>query len=419
MTVSKESKDAVFLMIIQGMNYLLPLIVLPYLIVRLGADGYGQVGFAFAYTSYFVLIVEFGFNLSAVKRLVAASGNSLMFSEIFTATVIAKGALMLLCLPLFIILPLVIEPLKIYRDAIYFTSPMLLGQTLAVTWYFQSIGKIRVGALFYGLSKLLLLPLIFVFVRNPDDYNIAAVLQSGVILLSSLIALVYLSCKGYLHFSKVGISSVRTELRESRPLFYSVAATSIYTQLFTLILGFFSSPAVVGCYSAADRLIRALTFSIYTPVSQAFFPKVARLADVCRMQGADLCRKIMVFLTLIMGCAGIILLIFAPQICSLLGKSYPQLPLLLRIMAFVPLVISLGGVCGQLGLIAMGDSDSKKDFQRVYIYAGIFSIILISVMAPLLHDAGAAIAMTATEVFVTVLMFYYVKKIQLCFLRLG
>lgn len=41
----KELVDSLYLIALQGINQFLPLLVLPYLMVVLGATGYGYVGF--------------------------------------------------------------------------------------------------------------------------------------------------------------------------------------------------------------------------------------------------------------------------------------------------------------------------------------------------------------------------------------
>lgn len=45
---SKEAEDAFYLFLLQCVDKILPLFVLPYLMVTLGAEKYGYVGFSFA-----------------------------------------------------------------------------------------------------------------------------------------------------------------------------------------------------------------------------------------------------------------------------------------------------------------------------------------------------------------------------------
>lgn len=404
---TREKKDVTFLFLIQGINYLLPLLILPYLINILGSEKYGFVGFGFAYASYFVIFVDYGFNLSAPKRLISRAHTKKEFTESFNAILGAKILLFLICTPIYFIIPLFVKQLQTYYISILFSFPLLLGQTIAVPWYFQSIGKVRIGSMIYGVSKLILLPIIFFFVTKPSDYYIACIIQSSVILMSSIIGLIYLYRIEKICFKVQSFHLIKEELIESTPLFISNAATSTYTQCFTIILGLFSTPSNVGCYSAADRLIRALSFSIYLPFIQVYYPKIASLYNRKKNEAILLCKKVTNFLILIMLSLGIVILLFSNEICTVIGKDYDRLPSLMRILAFMPLAITIGGLFGQFKLIAMGDKTSKKHFRNTYIIAGVFSIFSILILAPVLKDIGAAVSMMMTEAIVAALMVVY------------
>ena len=57
------------LVLLQGVNYLLPLLSFPFLFRILGVERYGLVTFGYALMQYFVMFTDFGFNLSATKYI--------------------------------------------------------------------------------------------------------------------------------------------------------------------------------------------------------------------------------------------------------------------------------------------------------------------------------------------------------------
>ncbi|EIV7885350.1 oligosaccharide flippase family protein, partial [Escherichia coli] len=57
---SRVFLNAVYLFVVQGVTYLVPLITLPYLVRVLGAQSYGVLSFSLAIIQYFILLTDYG-----------------------------------------------------------------------------------------------------------------------------------------------------------------------------------------------------------------------------------------------------------------------------------------------------------------------------------------------------------------------
>ena len=73
-------------------------------------------------------------------------------------------------------------------------------------------------------------------------------------------------------------------------------------------------------------------------------------------------------------------------------------------MAPAPLFIGLGAVYGQMGLVALGDERSRRQFRNVYFLVAVAALALVAILAPLWHEMGAAFALLLSEMLVFLLM---------------
>lgn len=399
-----ELVDSLYLFLLQGVNKFLPLLVLPYVLRVLGAEGYAYVGFSLAVVQCAVLVIDFGFDLSATKSVALAASDRTRLTSVFWSVVWAKTALLFLSLFAILIVSLSVPVFRDYWVAVCCTLPMAVGSAYTFMWLFQGIGRVRQMAVINTLSKLLLLPLIFLFVRSSSDYLLAALIQSGVFLLTAL-----LSCWWLWRLRVVGPPvfrrrAIREELAASWPLFLSRASTSVYTQFFVLILGFFCLKDAIGRYTAAEALMRAACFVLYVPLTQAFFPRISALSATDRPLAMRTFRNVRWMVFVAMASISLVLFVGAPYVSRFLGADYAGIVTLLRVMAPAPLFIGLGAVYGQMGLVALGDERSRRQFRNVYFLVAVAALALVAILAPLWHEMGAAFALLLSEMLVFLLM---------------
>src|SRR5260221_3611997 len=89
--------------IIQGTNFLLPILVIPYVIKRVGADGFGVIAIAQVVMMFFATVADYGFNLTATRDVSLRKDNRNAVSKIFFSVLITR---LLICLALFLLLVL-------------------------------------------------------------------------------------------------------------------------------------------------------------------------------------------------------------------------------------------------------------------------------------------------------------------------
>lgn len=90
--------NTIMLYILVFSSYFFAFISIPYQTRILGPEYFGRIGFSMAFMSFFRLIIDFGFILSATEEVSKNRDNVFILSKIVTAVNIIKGFLMIISL---------------------------------------------------------------------------------------------------------------------------------------------------------------------------------------------------------------------------------------------------------------------------------------------------------------------------------
>lgn len=398
-----ELSDSIWLFVLQGLNLLVPLFVWPYLMKVIGPEQFGIFGFAQAMANYACLLVDFGFNLSATKRIVIARGNQEELNKIFSSTMIAKLILLLISFLIYILV-LCIPKFVVYRSISLLMFLSVIGNMFLLVWLFQGLGKIKIVSAINAFAKVLFFPLIFVLVKSPSDTWIAVVIYCATYLAAAVSIVCVGKKQNLATFVRVSKHDVIGEMKISWPIFLSQAATSIYTMLFVVILAYYVSPKEVGWYTAAEKIIRVMVATVLIPITGAFYPKVSELSVNQRNKAHKFIKTLAALFVVVFIVGGILLCIFAEFIVDWLGDKYDGMQLLIYMLAFVPIPITLGSIFGQFGLVALGDNYTIKVYSRIYYVAALIALLGVFLLSRFYGVIGTAIALIITEVFVCLSM---------------
>jgi PST family polysaccharide transporter len=161
---------------LQFFNYLLPLITLPYLVRILGAEKYGIIVYAQSVVSLFNIITDFGFNLTGVKAVSENQNNKPKLEFIFTNVYTIKFILLGICSLILLLLILLVPKFKADCLVFVFSFGITIGYTLFPSWFFHGMEKMKYITIFNIASKFIFTILIFIIVKNPEDYYMVPLL---------------------------------------------------------------------------------------------------------------------------------------------------------------------------------------------------------------------------------------------------
>lgn len=389
-------RNAVALGSIQIATFLLPLVAIPYLSRVLGPSAFGTLVLAQSMSFMLLVIVDYGFSTWGAREAATVRNDpqalNLLMRDIMSAKMLLALVAALVTIVATFALPVVREDPVLALLA--WTAA--LAQGITPMWLLIGLEHVRGIAVLQLGTRAVIVALTFVVVRDDGAVRLAM----GLFTLASVLpAIVTIAMAGrHVDYLRPQLRRAVRPIRDAWHLFVGVGAFSLYTTANVTLLGFFATPAQVGNFGAAERVIRA-GVQLMMPLATAALPRLAFLIAEGRRERA---LRLLGLLALVIGTIGgigtAIVMIFAEPITSVIyGSEYPQAAEVLRILGPILLLVSISNCCGAGWMLA-----NKLDRQvvRVAIAAAIVNVVLAALLAPAHGPTGMAFATLTAEVVV-------------------
>ncbi|MDR2120753.1 MAG: oligosaccharide flippase family protein [Tannerella sp.] len=267
------------LVLLQGVNYLLPLITFPYLFRQLGVAQWGMVALGHTTMQYFVMLTDFGFNLSATKHISIHKHEPDVVNRYLNSVFVCRFILMAVC---FVLLLLLIALFDMYRqDKWFFISyfGIVGGNMLFPMWYFQGMEKMKYITVFNIISKTVASIPFFIFIRKPDDYSLVPCFYSAGYIVAGFISIYIIYFREKQKWFIPPFKDIWFAFTDSFTYFLSRLSVSMYTYINTFVIGLACGYTAVGYYSAAEKLYQAYN-NLLIPITGVLFPHIAKTRNV-------------------------------------------------------------------------------------------------------------------------------------------
>lgn len=401
--------NIVSLSFMQAANYLIPLIAIPYLARVLGDDRFGLVMFAQAFIQYFIILVDFGFELSATREISVNRNDKQKLTEIFSSVIYIKLVLLLLS---FIVMSAVVFSFSQFSKEwllYYLSFGMVVGQILFPVWYFQGIERMKYVMYFNVLAKVVFTVAIFFTIFGPDDYKLYAIINSAGFIFSGIIAFMVALSMNKFSFTLPRLQPIKDILRKTKDVFISNVGISFYMTSTSFILGVVTGRNdLVGYYTIAEKTVRGIRYLV-SPVTQALFPYLSkRFSGESKKDSILVLKKLAIYLTPFLVLCILGILIFTGTIVRILtGSENPLTIIDMRVISVIILVGTFNNVLGVLGMVNLG---MEKQFRNTVIISGIFNLVFCILASHFLLDLGASISIVATETLLMILLLLKMRK---------
>ncbi|MBL8227458.1 MAG: oligosaccharide flippase family protein [Bryobacterales bacterium] len=401
-------RNALLLYGVQISSFLLPLITLPYLARVLSPAHLGLITFSQAFIWYFQTLTEYGFNLTATRRIAIARDQPEEVASIFRSTF---GAKLLLTIAGFIILVLCVFLTPRLRPnwPLFFISFLgVVANLLFPVWLYQGLEKLQYVAYRDLTAKLVSLGALFILVRDDSDYLLAAAVPNAGLLAAGFIGLIQVPAFVRQPFRIPAWSAVAEALKSSWSVFVSMAAMSLTSSTNMFLMGLTSAAEEVAFFGGAQRIIVALRMLV-TPMTNVIYPHISHKASISRVAAVEFLNRYALLLSVPFLLMSLVVLGTAPYLVELvLGPQYPATTPLLRIMAFSPFLLSLSHSYATYYMLAFG---YEKQWSRIILVSSISNfVILIPLLVWMRPSVAVAITWIALDVLTTALFLGFSRR---------
>ncbi|HHD75414.1 MAG TPA: hypothetical protein ENK82_06015 [Campylobacterales bacterium] len=270
-TLKRLTDNFVSLVVLQFINYLLPLILIPYLIRILGMEGFGLYSYLLAIMMYGIHISDYGFELSATYHITRNRHRKRKIDQIVSSVLSIKVLIALLYLLLITVASFFIEKLQSHQNLLFIAYGILLGQLFFPVWFFQGMEKMRYILYLNGFTKLIFVMSLFLLVTQKDELYLLLLLYTISHFILGGLSLYILIKRFNIQLSFQRWQSILFYLKDGWYIFTSKFAVQLYTTVNIIILGFFASPLILGYYAVSTKIIHALG-NLLEPLTRAVYP---------------------------------------------------------------------------------------------------------------------------------------------------
>lgn len=388
-------KNFTYLSILNGLNIVLPLLVIPYLTNVIGVAHYGVYAYILVLVQNINVVTQYGFQFSATKKISQNRDDHSFLEQYCSNILCARFLVATLCIAL--VLALSHWALDTSDRFFMFLTAigMIYGDVFIPTWLFQGLERMKYMTIVNASSKILFTILIFVVVIRPEDYEYIMLLNSLGFLLAAILSMVLVRKQFKIRLPKPRMKEVFSELRESLSLCFSMIGIDLYRNMNVVVLNFFVSDAAMGVYALAERVIKAAQ-SFITPVSQALFPHMSlKIKQEGVGKSMALLRRAAIFLFILTMVVALVIFFCGDFLVSLVGKDFSEIKPLMNWMYPVLIFGCMNFLLGFVGLVNL--NQQKYFFFAVFI-SGTISLGLLFWLARYWGIQVAAMTMSLSEV---------------------
>jgi len=395
------------LSVVQIANYVLPLLSVPIISRIIGPDKLGVINFAASFVAYFTLLIGFGFDLSATRKIAADPTNKENRNIVFSEVLYCQLLLFSVSLVAFIICLLNVPQLKVETTVTVFSFLICVSTIFTQNWLFQAMQDLPKVALLNFASKLLFTVLILLVVKEKQDYKWYPLVFNGINILIAVLSFSWAVRRYQIKLIRIPFKACLKLLWNEKTIFLSLIVISVYTTTNVVILGLYHDATQVAYFTSAQRLIAIVQSLLTLPLYQAFYPYIGKAFGETKEKGMQIVQKLVPLILVFTGIACLAIFFLGPWFLVLFyGNKFAPATAVIRILAFLPMIICISNV---YGIQVMLNLKMDKYFFYITGAGAVLSVVLNIIFLPTFGYIGSAYNCLLTELFINISMYFVLR----------
>ena len=390
-----------YLMLLQVAGYIFPLLTIPYLARVIGVVGFGKIAFASGVIVWLRTVSDWGFNYTATRDVASNINNPEIVSEIFSQVLWARLILMLISLALLLVAIVLIPVFNQNRDILLVSFLLIPGNILFPEWFFQAMERMKYITIFSLISKTIFTILIFIFVKEKEDFLLQPLFMSLGFIVCGLFAMYVILVQWKVKLNRPNLPVIYQKIKGSSDVFINNIVPNLYNSFSVVLLGLFGGSVANGLLDAGSKFVN-ISQQFLKIISRVFFPLLSR-----KIESHNIYAKINLSLSFL---AFFVLVVFATLIINIFyTEEFTQAALVLQIMSASIIFSALISTYGTNFMIIKG---YEKELRNITIVNSLIGFVISFPLIYAYSFVGAAITITATRALLGTSIVYRARLIQ-------
>lgn len=389
-------RNILFNIILSMSSLIFPLITFPYVSRVLAAEGIGRVAFATSTVSYFLMVAQMGIPTYGIRACAQVRDDKAKLTQTVREIFAINAVMSVLAFALLIVATALVPQFREDRTLILIIGTSIFFNLIGVEWLYKGMEEYGFITSRTVLFKAVALVAMFLLVHQPQDY----VVYGGITIFAASAS----SVCNFFHANRFVAQGQCGKLdccRHLKPIFVFFAmtcATTIYTNLDTVMLGMLTSSTEVGYYNTAVK-VKSILIAVVTSTGAALLPRISYYIK----SGADeefrrISQKAVRFVTLLAFPLTAYFTIYAQEaVLFLAGDGY--LPAVLPMQVIMPTLVFIG-LSNLTGIQILVPKGREKQVLYSEIAGAVVDFCLNLMLIPHLGATGAALGTVAAEAVV-------------------